>query len=482
VFQTMIVLEPAAATPDPSWSLHQMDSLLADAVGGHKLDLELQLDERDDGRLVGRLIYDRDLFEPAGARRFAAHFGEICAAVAGEPDARAAAVPMLTEPERRRQLVEWNATAVERPAGSVAELVAARAAERPEAIAVIEGETTVDYPELGRRAAAVAGSLREAGVGAGDVVALLARPSVDLVVGALGIVGAGAAHLLLDPALPADRLDAVLRDAGVRATLGEGLTLSEGPAPRAGGAGLEGACAVQYADPAAAEPLGVVVGGAAVVNVAAALAEAVELGAEGAALMVGPSVYRAPAIALWMPLLAGTMVVAAPAEDDGAAVGALIGSAGVDFLAAPPGAWETLIGTGLRPSRSLRGLIFGEELPIAVVDAARARCRVLWSAYGPATGPGACTLGRVEGEEMPTAGWPIANTRAYVLDRDGRPASVGVDGELLVAGESLVAGFVGRPELSAETFFDDPFAAGTCCRTGDLAAWLPDGRLRLRPR
>ena len=277
VYQTMIVLEPATETPDPTWSLQQIDSLLTDAVGSHKLDLELQLDERDDDHLVGRLIYDRDLFEPATARRFAAHFTEICAAVAGEPAARAATIPMLTEAERRRQLVEWNSTAVERPSGSVADLVAARAAAQPEAVAVADGETSIDYAELDRRAERVAGSLRDAGVGEGDVVALLARPSVDLAVGALGILKAGAAHLLLDPDLPADRLDAVLRDSGARAILREGLAEPESIEADPGRAPLEAACVVQYAEPGADEPLGVVVPHSAVLNVATALAPELEL-------------------------------------------------------------------------------------------------------------------------------------------------------------------------------------------------------------
>ena len=53
--------------PDPSWSVHQMESEIGDAVGNAKLDLELELDERPEGHIAGRLIYDRDLFEAATA-------------------------------------------------------------------------------------------------------------------------------------------------------------------------------------------------------------------------------------------------------------------------------------------------------------------------------------------------------------------------------------------------------------------------------
>ena len=74
VYQTMLVLEPALAAPDPDWSMHQMEGEIGNAVGATKLDLELELDERPDGHLAGRLIYDRDLFEPATAARVVDHF------------------------------------------------------------------------------------------------------------------------------------------------------------------------------------------------------------------------------------------------------------------------------------------------------------------------------------------------------------------------------------------------------------------------
>jgi non-ribosomal peptide synthetase component F len=486
IYQTMIVLEPATENPDPSWSLHQIDGLLADAVGSYKLDLELQLDERADGNLDGQLIFNRDLFERATAERLAAHFERICAAVAAEPEVRAAAVPMLTEPEERRHLIEWNSTAVEFPSGSVADLVAARAAAQPDAVAVAEGETSITYAELERRAEEVAGTLRDAGVAEGDVVALLARPSIDLAVGALGILKVGAAHLLLDPDQPADRLDAVVADAGAGAILretldpGRGGTPPEVLAPDPNRARLEGACAVQYADPGADEPLGVVVPHSAVVNVATALAPELELTSDDTTLLLDASVYASPAIALWMPLIAGATIVTAPAAADGAAVSRIVKSEGVTFLAAPPRAWEELIDTGLKPARSLRGLSFGEPLPGSVADAAKGRCRVFWNAYGPAASAGACTLGRVDADGAPTSGRPLANTRVYVLDRDGQPAPIGVTGDLLIAGDTLATGYVARPDLTAATFVETPLDPSPCLRTGARATWRPDATLQLQ--
>jgi hypothetical protein len=89
----MIVLEPATKDHDPAWALHQIDSVLADACRSSKLDLELQLDVRPDGHLVGQLVYDRDLFETSTARRIVDYLLTICTAVAENPALRVADAP-----------------------------------------------------------------------------------------------------------------------------------------------------------------------------------------------------------------------------------------------------------------------------------------------------------------------------------------------------------------------------------------------------
>ncbi|HEY4098048.1 MAG TPA: condensation domain-containing protein [Baekduia sp.] len=476
IYQTMLVLEPTTAAPDPAWSLHQMEGEIGDAVGTTKLDLELELDERPNGHLAGRLIYDTDLFEPATAARIAEHWSRLVEAVAADPTLTASQIPLLTEAEEHRQLVEWNATATDLPPGGVHERVAARWA------AVSAGGQAVDAAELDARAATIARRLRAAGVVPGDVVACCAPPSIDLIAGALGVLQAGAAHLLLDPDLPVDQLDFLIADSGATALLaapGLAATLTSPPARvlvlgedgpeedlAAEPAAPDAVCCVQYTDdPPRAVPLR----HAAVVNVATALATDLSLVPADTVLVLPPALYATPVLDLWLPLLAGARIVVAPAEAaaDGAQLSRFIKAEGVSFLHASPATWQTLIDTGLKPARSLRGLCSGGPLSPALADAILARCRILWNAYGTAETTEVATLGRVERAQPVTLGRPIANTRAYVLDGAGRPAAVGVPGDLVIAGEGIAGAFV-----------DDPFAPGRAHRTGDRARWLPDGRLQ----
>nr|ASV46805.1 hypothetical protein [uncultured bacterium]ASV47017.1 hypothetical protein [uncultured bacterium] len=76
-------------------------------------------------------------------------------------------------------------------------------------------------------------------------------------------------------------------------------------------------------------------------------------------------------------------------------------------------------------------------------------------------------------------GRPIANERAYVLDRAGQPCPPLCLGEIHLAGASLARGYVGRPDLTAEHFVPDPFGppGSRMYRTGDLGRHLEGGEL-----
>ncbi len=134
-------------------------------------------------------------------------------------------------------------------------------------------------------------------------------------------------------------------------------------------------------------------------------------------------------------------------------------------------------------------LLGGEALPGDLVEDLR-ECTgaEILNMYGPtettiwstceAVGPGAHGVVNV--------GTPIANTSVYVLDAAGRPAPIGVPGELHIGGAGVTRGYWQREALTAERFPADPFAAEAgqagpqpprMYRTGDLVRWRADGRL-----
>jgi acyl-coenzyme A synthetase/AMP-(fatty) acid ligase len=114
------------------------------------------------------------------------------------------------------------------------------------------------------------------------------------------------------------------------------------------------------------------------------------------------------------------------------------------------------------------------------------RVSSVWNMYGPTETTVWSTVYRVEGDEgsIPI-GHPIANTQVYVLDEQRNLCPVGVRGEIWIAGDGVTSGYWQRPELTADRFVTDPFAASPGAlmyRTGDLGRLRFDGRLECAGR
>ncbi|MFF7458688.1 MupA/Atu3671 family FMN-dependent luciferase-like monooxygenase [Kitasatospora sp. NPDC008115] len=139
-------------------------------------------------------------------------------------------------------------------------------------------------------------------------------------------------------------------------------------------------------------------------------------------------------------------------------------------------------GTRAELPRLERLLVGGEALP---ADLARTLAATVTGSvhnmYGPTEAAVWATTAPAGAEDGAVSiGRPLANVRAYVVDRDLRPCPVGVPGELLLAGDGVVRGYLGRPDTTAERFQPDPFATRPgerAYRTGDLARWSAHGRL-----
>jgi natural product biosynthesis luciferase-like monooxygenase protein len=184
-----------------------------------QFDLTLLMAEADGG-LTGSLQYNTDLFEAETIARMAGHFESLLQGIAANPRQRLADLPLLTDAENRRLLREWNATGRE-VAQEVClhHLFEAQARRTPAAIAVVSDGETITFDALNRRANQLAHHLRASGIGPETLVGICVERSVEMIVGLLGILKAGAAYVPLDPSYPAQRLAFILEDAGISVLL-----------------------------------------------------------------------------------------------------------------------------------------------------------------------------------------------------------------------------------------------------------------------
>jgi non-ribosomal peptide synthetase component F len=196
--------------------------------GTAKFDLTLTLFESEGG-LSGQVEYATDLFEADTVARWMEYYERILRAMVETPERRLSEVSLLTGEERAEIVEEWQATTTEYPReATLAELFEQQAAERGDAVAVRYGSETLTYAELNAAANRVAHHLMGLGVEPGDRVAVLLERSAAWVTALVGIVKAGAAYLPLDPAYPAERLEYMQRDVGVRAVVTSLDPLPEG--------------------------------------------------------------------------------------------------------------------------------------------------------------------------------------------------------------------------------------------------------------
>ncbi|HEY1379606.1 MAG TPA: amino acid adenylation domain-containing protein, partial [Gemmataceae bacterium] len=216
LFQVLFVLQnaPVHIPPLPGVT-HRLQF---DAHNGTaKFDLTLGLTEMPDG-LVGILEYNTDLFDAATIERMAGHFRRLLDEVVRDAERPISDLPLLADDERAKLLAIGEGVSTSPPSMTggkmrcLHHLFEARAAERPDAEAVVCGAERVTYGELNRRANRLARHLRRRGVGPEVTVGVCVEKSVDMVVAVLGVLKAGGAYVPLDPALPRERLGVILAD------------------------------------------------------------------------------------------------------------------------------------------------------------------------------------------------------------------------------------------------------------------------------
>jgi amino acid adenylation domain-containing protein len=487
--------------------------------GTAKFDLSVYLEEAPDG-LAGEIEYNRDLFDAATVRRLAGHLGTLLAGAAAHPEARLSELPLLSAAEASELLVEWNDTAAGVPAPGVPvhELFAAQARRQPGAVAVALGERRLTYGELAARAARLARRLRSRGVGPDVLVAICADRGPEQVVGIVAALAAGGAYVCLDPAHPAARLAWLLDDARPRVVLAEERFLGRLPASAAAAAlvcldrdleSLPGetaperdqpspqpppaaaACSpaslayVVYTSGSTGRPKPVAIPHQGLLNLVLWHLDAYRVTPADRGTLVASPAFDASVWELW-PLLAAGAAVHVPDEETRLSAGRLLRfwaeqAITVAFLPTPLA--EAVLQEEVPPGLDLRLrelLVGGDRLRRAPRPGLPFR---LVNHYGPSELGVVATVAALapaapSPAAMPPIGRPIANTRAYVLDRYLRPVPAGVAGELHVAGAGLARGYLRRPELTAERFLPDPWTPGArMYRTGDLVRRLPDGDL-----
>ncbi|MGW3816937.1 amino acid adenylation domain-containing protein [Streptomyces sp. NPDC005046] len=477
----------------------------------HALTLHAAADA--DGGLVLRGWYRPEEFPAALAAEWGTLLAKAAAGLAAaDPDATPAGVEPLG-PERRREVLELGGLGRKGPAPrlTIPDLVRARAAETPDAVALTDGATGLSYRELLARAERTAQALRGLGVLPGDRVGICLERTADLVVSLLGVLVTGAAYVTLDPAYPADRLASTAEDAGLDVVLvDDEAAAQDGPfaarvtvSPRtlleraddalegpAWPADPDAPAYVIYTSGSSGRPKGVVVPHRNVAALIAATADDFEFGSEDSWTWFHSAAFDFSVWEIWGALATGGRVVVVPywtcrSPRD---FRELLRRERVTVLNQTPSAFARLIDLEREEAvlDSVRLVILGGE----PLDPARL---LPWFDAHPET---ACRVVNMFGITETTVhvtartmtrkdalagdrsvGPPVPGWSVRVLDGRHRPLPPCVLGEIAVAGDGLALGYLAQPELTAQRFVTDPVDGTRLYLSGDLGLLRPGGEL-----
>jgi amino acid adenylation domain-containing protein len=481
-----------------------------------KSDLVLTMAESPDG-LQGLLTYNTDLFEAETAARIVAHFQTLLESAVFNPHSQIASLPMLTSSEQCHVLFTWNNLRWDYGKNRlIHEVFEEQAERRPQAIALKFESTTVTYKELNQRANQLAHHLRTLGVGSEVIVGICLPRGIEMMVGLLGIFKAGGAYLPLDPDYPKARIAFMLQDSQAKVLVTEehlaqcfsdfggacvyldtkkdnlARESSENPARAVGPPNL---AYVIYTSGSTGRPKGIMIEHGNLANYAGWASE----------FMFDQTVEIVPAVQnlifdgslkqLFAPLLRGLAIwilgkdeVAEPVS----LIRSLNGHKNLRFSAVPS-LWKAMLDAlesgqaELAPGTITRAFIGGEELPKSVADRSFALLPELslWNLYGPSEITATATAAQLHPGDQITIGHPIAGKKVYILNLHLQPVPVGVTGEVFIGREGVARGYLGRRDLTAESFIPDPFSdepGARLYRTRDRARYLPDGRIEFLGR
>ncbi|AHF67797.1 hypothetical protein PCH70_26440 [Pseudomonas cichorii JBC1] len=478
-----------------------------------KFDLSLDLGE-DNGRLSGNLEYATALFDEATVQRYLGYLERVLRAMAADDSSVVEHIALLDANERQQVLQDLNPARTPYPHDqTIHRLFEDQAGLRGDELAVAFEGQRLSYSELNRQANRLAHHLIGLGVRPDDRVAICVERSARMVVGLLGILKAGAAYVPLDPDYPEQRIAYMLQDSTPSVLVSQHEVLGRVPQltiplvlldepitgrddnPVITDLRPEHLAYVIYTSGSTGNPKGVMVEHRALVNYSLDAARLFKLSTRDTVLQQNTLNFDLSIEEIFPALLSGATLkpsrnLFGTRQEDDEPVATM-----VHMTAAH---WHTMVGewhlNAALAERQLKNVrlinVTGDALSAQKLqqwEGIRPSHVKLVNTYGPTEATVSCTAAYVQGSAEAseasgnaTIGTPMANTRIYLLDGQQQPVPFGASGEMFIGGDGVARGYLNLDSVTRERFLADPFSDQPNARmykTGDLARYLPDGRI-----
>ncbi|XOI99323.1 amino acid adenylation domain-containing protein [Paenibacillus polymyxa] len=451
----------------------------------------------EEDQLVVKFDYNDGIYGEEEVLKIKKHFFNILNQIIANQDIRIDEIEILELDERNELLMDFNATYTDyNMDNTIHELFDYQVTNNPEKKAVIFGADSISYGELDKRANVLATILRDKGIGVESIVPIMIGRSIDMVVGVLAILKAGAAYLPIDENYPKDRINYILQDSKAEVMLStqrlvelksleikemvdiEDEGLYKHAAERIDNINCSNDLAyVIYTSGTTGKPKGVMIEHKGVINLKYWFERDLGIGNDEHILQFASFAFDAFSWELFMTVLLGN-TLCIPDKDvllSSNLLNEFMKSHAITTITIPPFiAADIEAGDGLR-----RVITAGSELRYEQISHLLEKVDVI-NAYGPTEDTVCTTTCKLSHDDNMkiSIGTPIRNHQVLILDINNRLVPTGVNGELCIAGIGLARGYLNNKPLTKQKFITNPYQQNEVIyKTGDMVRWTPDGNI-----
>lgn len=361
-------------------------------------------------------------------------------------------------------------------------------------VAVEDGELAMTYRQLNVEVDRLARMLSERGIGPEDSVAVRLARSIGSVVAFWAVARSGAVYVPIDPRLPDERAEYIVRDSHAVVGLGSSPDGTDGwgeidwlgsdvnsqptPTTRWRTASPRNAAYVIYTSGSTGVPKGVVVTHDGIGGLVQQIRHSYGLDTSSRICHLASPGFDTAVVEHLASAVAGACLVVAPADAyAGPDLTRLLAHRHLTHLLITPSALATLEASELTDVATI--IIGGESAPRDVVDEWSPGRRLL-NAYGPTEATCSVTMTEpLRSDDAIGIGTAMAGVMIHLLDRALRPVPPGAIGEIYIATAGLARGYSHRASATASRFVANPFGenGSRLFRSGDMARCGANGLL-----
>ncbi|WDV47446.1 amino acid adenylation domain-containing protein [Clostridiaceae bacterium M8S5] len=478
----------------PSFEVEGMKSKLVEY--NHKtskLDLTFEAEEIDE---VIRLKFEycTDLFHKDTIYRLINHYVNILENIIKNENILIKDINVLSKEEFKLLTIDFNNTDKDSYNVTVNELLERIAKQKPDNIAIIDGNDRLTYKQLVDKINSLASTIRTKGVKRNDIVGIMVKRGFNRIIGMLAILKAGGAYLPIEPEFPLERTKFMLKDSNTKLLLVdstntnmsyEGIVINVLDEIDKKGSDIRNInelgdlAYIIYTSGTTGNPKGIMVEHKNLMAYVKAFEEEFSIDENERVLQQASYSFDAFVEEVYPSLLNGSTLVLTKKEEvqDIELLSKVINKNQVTIVSCSPPLLDEL---NKYKYQSIHTYLCGGDVMKYDNYNNLIKYANVYNTYGPTETTVCATYYKCEKtmkSNIPI-GKPIANYKTYILDSNNNLQPIGVPGELCISGRGVTRGYLNRAKLTAQKYIKSPFKKDEVLyKTGDLARWLEDGNI-----